>query len=92
MQCKMCVMNCVLFHVKSEHSHDCKSLMVLQSHMDILKDEPGSCDETSVTSSDDGSQVIGIKVEEDNDMKEEDGPELVTSPLTEAEHEVSHVT
>ena len=92
MQCKVCVMNCVLLHVKREHSHDCKSLMVLQSHMDVLKDEPGSCDEACVTSSDDGSQVIDIKVEEDSDVKEDDGPELVTSPLTEAEHEVSHVT
>jgi hypothetical protein len=66
--------------------------MVLQSYMEVLKDEPGLCDETCVTSSDDGNQVIDIKVEEDNDVKEEDGPELVTSPLTEAEHEVCHVT
>jgi len=69
-----------------------KSQMVLQSHMDVPKDEPGSCDEACVTSSDDGNQVIDIKLEEDIDMKEEDVPELVTSPLTEAEHEVSHMT
>ena len=67
-------------------------MMVLQSHMDVPKDESGACDEACVTSSDDGNQVIGIKLEEDSDLKEEDGPELVTSPLTEAEHEVSHVT
>jgi len=85
-------MNCVLFHAKRKHSHDGKGLMVLQSHMDVPKDEPGSCDEACVTSSDDGNQVIDIKVEEDSDMKEDDGPELVTYPLTEAEHEVSHMT
>jgi hypothetical protein len=65
--------------------------MVLQNHLDVLKDEPGSCDETCVTSSDDGSQVIDIKVEEDSDIQEAECPELVTSPLTEAEHEVYHV-
>jgi hypothetical protein len=72
--------------------YDRKSLMVLQSHMDVLKDEPGSCNEECVTSSDDGNQVIDIKVEEDSDMKEDGSPEMVTSALTEAEHVVSHVT
>jgi len=84
-------MNCVLLHVKRKHSHDGKGVMVLQSHMDVPKDEPGSYDEACVTSSDDGSQVIDIKVEEDSDTKEDDGPELVTSLVTEAEHEVSHM-
>jgi len=82
-------MNCVLLHVKREHSHDCKSLMVLQSHMDVLKDEPGSCDEACVTSSDDGTQVIDIKVEEDSDVKEENDSEQIKSPVTWTESEVS---
>jgi len=85
----MFVMNCVLFHVKRKHSHDGKGLMVLQSHMDIPKDEPGSCDEACVTSSDDGSQVIDIKVEEDSDVKEENDLEQIKSPVTGAESEVS---
>jgi len=79
------------FRVKREHkhSHDCKSLMVLQSHMDILKDEPGSCDEVCVTSSGDGSQFLFIKVENVTDIKEEDGAEPLTSTVIKTEHEVS---
>ena len=91
MQCKVCVMNCVLFFVKREHSHDCKGLMVLQSHMDILKDEPGSCDEACVTSSGDGNQFLFIKVENVTDIKEEDGTEPLTPPVIKTEHEVSSV-
>jgi len=66
-----------------------KSLMVLQSHMDIPKDEPGSCDEACVTSSDDGNQVIDIKLEEDGDLKEENNLEQIKSPVTGTESEVS---
>ena len=82
-------MNCVLFHVKREYSHDCNSLMVLQSHMDVPKDEPGSCDEACVTSSDDGNQVIDIKVEEDSDVKEENESEQIKSPVSGTESKVS---
>jgi len=64
-------------------------MMVLQSHMDVLKDEPGSCDEACVTSSDDGNQVIDIKVEEDNDIKMENDSEEIKSPVTGTESEVS---
>jgi hypothetical protein len=66
--------------------------MVLQSYMEVPKDERGLSGETRVTSSDDGNQVIDVKVEEDSDVKEDDSPELATFPLTEAEHEVCHVT
>jgi len=66
-----------------------KSLMVLQSHMDVPKDEPGSCDEACVTSSDDGNQVIDIKLEEDGDVKEENDSEQIKSPVTGTESEVS---
>ena len=69
--------------------HDCKSMVVLQSHMDVLKDEPGSCDEAYVTSSDDGNQVIDIKVEEDSDIKMENDSEQIKSPVTGTESEVS---
>ena len=85
-------MNCFLFHVKREHSHDCKSLMVLQSHVGVPKDEPGSCDEAYVTSSDDGNQVIDIKVEEDSDVKEENDSEQIKSSETGTESEVSCVS
>jgi hypothetical protein len=63
--------------------------MVLQSHMVTLKDEPGSCDEACVTSSDDGSQVIDIKAEEDSDVKEENNTERIESPAMETASEVS---
>jgi hypothetical protein len=61
--------------------------MVLQSHMDVLKDEPGSCDEACVTSSDDESQVIDVKVEEDSDVKEDD-LEQIRSSVTRTKSEV----
>jgi hypothetical protein len=69
-----------------------KSLMVLQSHVGLPKDEPGSCDEACVTSSDDGNQVIDIKVEEDSDVKEENDLEQMKSPVTGTESEVSCVS
>jgi len=62
--------------------------MVLQSHVSIPKDEPGSCDEACVTSSDDENQVIDIKVEEDSDVKEENDAEQIKSPVTGTESEV----
>jgi hypothetical protein len=92
MQRKMFIVNCALFHVKREHSQDCNSMMVLQDCVDVVKGDPGSCNEACSASSDDGNQVYGLKIEDDADMKEEDGPELVTSPLTEAEHDASHMT
>jgi hypothetical protein len=85
-------MNCFLFHVKREHSHDCKSLTVLQGHVGVPKDEPGSCDEAYVTSSDDGNQVIDIKFEEDSDVKEENDSEQIESPGTGTKSEVSCVS
>ena len=66
--------------------------MVLQSHVGVPKDEPGSCDEAYATSSDDGSQVIDIKVEEDSDVKEENDSEQIKSPVTGTESEVSCVS
>jgi hypothetical protein len=63
--------------------------MVLQSHMDVLKDEPGSCDEACVTSSGDGNQFLFIKVENVTDIKEEDDTEPLASPVIKIEHEVS---
>jgi hypothetical protein len=63
--------------------------MVLQSHMDVLKDERGSCDEACVTSSGDGNRFLFIKVENVSDIKEEDSAEPLTSPVIKTEHEVS---
>jgi hypothetical protein len=62
---------------------------VLQSHVNVLKGEPGSCDEACVTSSDDGGQVIDIKIEGDSDVKEENDSERKESPATETTSEVS---
>jgi hypothetical protein len=92
MQCEVCVLNCVLFHVKRERSDDCKSVKVLQSHVDVLKGEPGSCDEACVTSSDVGGQVIDIKIEGDIDVKEENDSERMESPAVETASEVSRAS
>ena len=56
--------------------------------MDVLKDEPDSRSEASVMLTHDDSQVCHVKIEV-TDVKEEDGPEVVTFPVTEAEHDVS---
>jgi hypothetical protein len=67
-------------------------MMVLQHCMDVLKDEPGSCNEACSASSDDGNQIIDIKVEEDTDIKEEDDSEQTKSPVTGTESEVSRMS
>jgi hypothetical protein len=71
--------------------------------MDVLKDEPDSCSETCSVSSDDGNQVVHIKLEGDTDIKEEeedsdgsddddnDDSEQIISPVTGTESEVSCV-
>jgi hypothetical protein len=89
MQCKMFIVNCVLFHVKREHSQDCNSMMVLQDCVDVVKSDPGSCNEACSESSDDGNQVYGIKIEDDTDIKEEDGPEQIKSSVTGTRSEVN---
>jgi hypothetical protein len=66
--------------------------MVLQSNVGVPKDEPGSCDEACVTSSDDENQVIDIKVEEDSDVKEENDAEQIKSSVIGTESEVSCVS
>jgi len=66
--------------------------MVFQSRVGVPKDEPGSCDEAYITSSDDGNQVIDIKVEEDSDVKEENDSEQIKSPVTGTESEVSSMS
>jgi hypothetical protein len=64
-------------------------MVVLQNCMDITKSKPGSSPDTHVMSSDDGNQVVGIKVEEVTDMKREEDPEPETSALTKTEPAVS---
>jgi len=53
--------------------------------MDILRCEPGSYTGTGLMSSDDGNEVVGIKVEEVADIKVEEP----TSVLIKTEREVS---
>jgi hypothetical protein len=84
MQCKK-VMKCILFNVMKEHSHDFKSVVVLQN----------SGSEACVTSMGDGTEEINIKVEvadikveESVDIKEEN-PEVITFPPVRTEPEVS---
>jgi hypothetical protein len=62
-------------------------VLVLQDCIDLVKAEPGSCTETCVTSSCERNEVTGIKVEV-TDETEEEGQELVTSPVVKAELEV----
>jgi hypothetical protein len=51
-----------------------KGMLVLQDSAHSQEDVPGSCTETSPTSSYDGNHAINIKVEEVSDVEEEDNP------------------
>jgi len=64
-------------------------MVVLQNCMDILQSEPGPCSGTCPMSSDNGNQVVGVKVEEVSDMKVEEDPEPTISPLIKTESAVS---
>jgi hypothetical protein len=55
--------------------------------MDLLKVEPGSCNETCLRCSYVGNKVTGIKVQ-GTDMTEEEGQEPMTSSVIKAEPEV----
>jgi hypothetical protein len=55
------------------------SVVISQNCMDLLKVEPGSCSETSLTSSRDGSQEV-------TNVQEEDPLQMF--PVIKAEHEV----
>jgi hypothetical protein len=60
--------------------------MVLQNYVDLLKVEPGSYNETFLTSHD-GSQVHSMNVEVTN-VQDENDPLLISLPVIKAEHEV----
>jgi hypothetical protein len=72
----------------NEHSHDFKSVVVLQNCMDLIKDERDSGSEACVTAVGDGTEGGNIKVEETLDIKEEKS-EGLPSLTVEAEPEVS---
>jgi hypothetical protein len=54
-----------------------------------VKQEPGLCSETCITSSNDETEEVNTKVEEVVYIKEEGVPEAVACPLIETEPEVS---
>jgi hypothetical protein len=60
--------------------------------MEILQSEPDPCTGTCLTSSDDGNQVVGIKVEEVADLILEEDPGPTTSPLIKTEQSVRCVS
>ena len=65
------------------------STEILQNYVDILRGEHGLCTETCSTSSAEGNQFLFVNVDEVTDIKEEDDPELTTSPVIWAESAVS---
>jgi len=66
-----------------------KGTVILQSCTVSLEGVPGSCSETSVTSSDNAFEFVSVKVEEDIDVtiKVEEVPEIKAEP-----EEVSYVS
>jgi hypothetical protein len=69
--------------------HNFDALAGLQNCMDIPKSEPGSYTGTCQMSSDDGNQVVAIKLEGVTDVKVEEDPGLAKSTGLKAEHAVS---
>jgi hypothetical protein len=63
------------------------SVAVLQNCMGCVEGETGSCSETCVTCAVGRTEKVGIKVEEDIDIKDEI-PEMAMSPSIKTEHEV----
>ena len=67
------------------------SVVVLQNSMDLLNSEPGSSNETRVTSSIDGKEVTGIEAERISHISEVADQETVTIPAIKTEPNVSCV-
>jgi hypothetical protein len=88
----MVTIKCGIMYITSKPNHDFDGMVVLQNCMDTLKSEPGPCTGIGVMSSDDGNQVVVIKVEEVTDIKAEENPEPTTSPLIKTEPAVSCVS
>jgi hypothetical protein len=65
------------------------STVILQNHMDLAKDVPGSCSEVCPTYPHDANRVISIKVENVSDMVDEEDPVPLGLSGIKAEHEVS---
>ena len=63
-------------------------VVVLQNCMGFVEGGTGCCIETSVECDVDGTEEVGIKVEEPIDMKDEI-PEAIIFPPIKTEHEVS---
>jgi hypothetical protein len=62
--------------------------MVLQNSMDLLKGEPGTSNETGVTSTVDGNDVIGTEAERVSEVADQ---ETATVPTIKTEPSVSCV-
>jgi len=57
--------------------------------MDLPNSEPPSCSEIHSVPPYNGNQVAGVKVEEVTNVKEEEDPASISSPVTKTEHRVS---
>ena len=67
------------------------SVVLLQNTMDLLQGEPCSCDETGVTSTLDGNELIGAEAERVSEVSEVADQETVTIPAVMTEPNVSCV-
>jgi hypothetical protein len=67
------------------------SLVVLQNSMDLLNGELGSSDETRVTSTLDGNEVIVVEAERVSEISEVADQETATTPAIKTQSSVSYV-
>jgi len=67
------------------------SVVVLQNTMDLLNSEPGSSNETRVTSTVEGKEVTGREAERVSDILEVADQETTTVPAIKTEPNVSCV-
>jgi len=68
------------------------NVVVLQNHMDLLKDELGSSNKTCVSSTPDGNEVNGIEAEKVSNMAEEEEGVPRIIPVIKTEPTVSYVS
>jgi hypothetical protein len=64
-------------------------LVLVQVSICLVKVEPDSYTESSVTSPDDESECVGVKAEDDTDGEFEQDPIAITSRSIKSKHEVS---
>lgn len=85
----MFIIMCMILYMLSKINRNVNDLVCLQNCMDVLQSDHAPCTGTFQISSNNGYQVVGIKVEDATDIKVEEDPDPATSSLIKTESAVS---